>query len=202
MKSRSGTRCGRWALAPTLLATLMLALPVAAQPGAEDPEIVWREGEVAPPPAWSTARMVRIDMPIYSEVMVGVDVDSVTVGGKDGVVRYVAVVQGRGGAGSAYYQGVHCKSFQGRTYARYRFDRDPPGWENVDEAWQDLKDMKSRTARAIAQAGACENFVPAASTVQARRAYARNPKWSGAAFEGRAAPVPVAGSAAPQPVRP
>ena len=93
MKSRSGTRCGRWALAPTLLATLMLALPVAAQPGAEDPEIVWREGEVAPPPAWSTARMVRIDMPIYSEVMVGVDVDSVTVGGKDGYG--VAVVQAK-----------------------------------------------------------------------------------------------------------
>lgn len=135
--------------------------------------------------------MVRIDMPIYSDVMVGVDVDSVTVSEKDGVVRYVALVQGRDEAWSAYYRGVHCKSFQGRTYARYRSDPDAQGWENVDDTWQDLKEMRSRVPRAIAQAGACENSVAAPNTVQARRAYARNSKWRGVTFQGHAAPQAV-----------
>ena len=184
MKSRSGMRTGRW----TLLAALTLALPAVAQPSIADVDLAWREGEVPPPPAWSTARMVRIDMPTYSGVMVGVDVDSVTVGAKDGVVRYVALVQGRDDAWSAYYQGVHCKSFQGRTYARYRSDPGAQGWENVDGAWQDLKEIRSRVPRAIAQAGACENSVAAPNTAQARRAYARNSKWSGVTFQGQSAP--------------
>lgn len=64
---------------------------------------------------------------------------------------------------SAYYQGVHCKTFQGRTYARYQFDASSPGWKNIDEQWQDLK-KKSRYARAVAQAGACENMCPAPNT--------------------------------------
>lgn len=190
MKNCNDMCARRWTLA--LLATaMMLALPAAAQPSVADMDPAWREGEVPPPPAWSTARMVRIDMPIYSGVMVGVDVDSVTVGAKDGVVRYVALVQGRDDAWSAYYQGVYCKSFQGRTYARYRSDLGAQGWENVDDAWQDLKEMRSRVPRAIAQAGACENSVAAPNTAQARRAYARNPKWSGVTFQGQAAPQAV-----------
>ena len=186
MNNGNDMRARRWTRA--LLATaMMLALPAAAQPSVADMDPAWREGEVPPPPAWSTARMVRIDMPVYSNVMVGVDVDSVTVSGKDGVVRYVAVVQGRDDAWSAYYQGVHCKSFQGRTYARYRSGPDAQGWENVDDVWQDLKEIRSRVPRAIAQAGACENSVPASNTAQVRRAYARNAKWRGATFQGHAA---------------
>ena len=168
---------------------LALAWPTQAQPIREEPDIVWRESDVPPAPAFSSARMVHIDMPIYSEVLVGVDVDTVSVSSKDGVVRYVTVIQGRDGALSAYYQGVHCNSFHGRTYARYHFDREPAGWENIEESWQDLKEKKSRYARAAAQSGACENFVAAPNTKQAQRAYARSAKWRGLPVQGAAAPT-------------
>ncbi len=161
------------------LAGMALAVSAQAQPGSNDADIFWKESDVPPAPAVSTAHAVQIDMPIYSEVMVGVDVNSITVSSKDGVVRYVTFVQGRNGVLSAYYQGVHCKTFHGRTYARYHADQPSPGWESVDEPWQDLKEKKSRYARAVAQAGACEHYVPAPNTEQARRIYARNAKWQG-----------------------
>ena len=172
-----------------LLLGLATAWPVQAQPNREEPEITWRESNVPPAPAFSNARMVHIDMPIYSEIQVGVDVNTVRVSSKDGVVRYVTVVQGRDGAMAAYYQGVHCNSFQGRTYARYHFESQPPRWENVEESWHDLKEKKSRYARAVAQSGACENYVAAPNTAQAQRAYLRNTKWRGASVQGVAAPA-------------
>lgn len=70
-----------------------------------------------------------------------------------------------------------------------------PGWENIDEQWQDLKEKKSRYARAVAQAGACENYVPAPNTEQARRIYARNAKWRGVQINSAAAAAPAATAA-------
>lgn len=144
-----------------------------------DPELYWRESETPQAPAFTAKRMVRIEMPIFSSMKIGVDIDSVTVSKRDGVVRYVAVLQGRNGMLSAYYQGVHCNSFTGRTYARYMFDEPNIGWQAVEEEWQDLRDNKSFYARSIAQSGACENSVPASNTAQAKRNYIRNnSKWS------------------------
>jgi len=160
------------------------ALPAYAQRGDDDVELNWRESEVPPPPALNTAHMVQIDMPSYSDMQVGVDVNSINVTSKDGVVRYVALLQGRDGSVSAYYQGVHCTNFAGRTYARYRFDHNPPGWENVQEDWFSLREKKSVYANMIARAGACETSVPATNTAAARRAYARNSKWRGRQFGG------------------
>ncbi|MDO4796168.1 MAG: CNP1-like family protein [Brachymonas sp.] len=185
-----------WRCAWALLAGVALAGAVQAQPTVDDPAILWREHDVPPAPALSTAHMVQIDMPLYSEVRVGVDLNSIQVNSQEGVVRYVTLVQGRDGALSAYYQGVHCNSFQGRTYARYRFDAPTPGWENVDEPWQELKEKKSHYARLVAQAGACENYVPAPNTQQARRLYARNAKWQGVQWPAPSASVVPAASAA------
>lgn len=183
------------------LAGAALAGVVQAQATVDDPEILWREHDVPPAPALSTAHMVQIDMPMYSEVTVGVDVNSIQVNSQEGVVRYVTLVQGRDGALSAYYQGVHCNTFQGRSYARYRFDVPTPGWENVDEPWQDLKEKKSRYARLVAQAGACENYVPAPNTQQARRIYARNAKWRGVQWPS-ASPASAASVVAPSAAQP
>lgn len=183
------------------LAGAVLAGAVQAQPTVDDPEILWREHDVPPAQALSTAHMVQIDMPMYSEVRVGVDVNSIQVNSQEGVVRYVTLVQGRDGALSAYYQGVHCNTFQGRSYARYRFDVPTPGWENVDEPWQDLKEKKSRYARLVAQAGACENYVPAPNTQQARRIYARNAKWRGVQWPP-ASPASAASVVAPSAAQP
>lgn len=189
-------RAGAISLGLILGLGLFVAMPAQAQGNVDDPEIFWRENDVPPAPALRTARVVQIDMPIYSEVMVGVDVDSIQVSSKDGVVRYVTLIQGRDGSLSAYYQGVHCNTFQGRTYARYRFDQQTPGWESVDEPWQELKEKKSRYARAVAQAGACEHYVAAPNTEQARRLYARNAKWRGAQVQlAPQAPVAAAASA-------
>lgn len=151
---------------------------VAAQVVDADPDLYWRENKVPPAPALTAKRMVRIEMPVFSSMTVGVDVDTVQVSKRDGVVRYVAVLQGRNGMLSAYYQGVHCNSFTGRTYARYVFDEPNVGWQTVEQDWQDLTLNKSFYARSIAKSGACENSVPASNTAQAQRAYARNNrKW-------------------------
>lgn len=144
----------------------------------EDPELYWREGKIPQAPDLMAKRLVRIEMPVFSSMTVGVDVDSVEVSKRDGVVRYVAILQGRNGMLSAYYQGVHCNSFTGRTYARYIFDEPNMGWQTVEEDWQDLRENKSFYARSIVRSGACENSVPASNTAQARRNYARNnSKW-------------------------
>ncbi len=143
-----------------------------------DPDLHWREGQVPEPPPLTAKRLVRIDMPVFSSITVGVDVDTVQVNKHDGVVRYVTILQGRNGKLSAYYQGVHCNSFTGRTYARYVFDGPDTGWHKIEEEWQDLKQNKSFYARAIASSGACENSVPASNTARARRDYLRNnSKW-------------------------
>lgn len=197
--TRPFARCTVALLAGVALAGLAsLAGAVQAQPTVDDPEILWREHNVPPAPALSTAHMVQIDMPVYSDVRVGVDVNSIQVNSQEGVVRYVTLVQGRDGALSAYYQGVHCNTFHGRSYARYRFDAPTPGWENVDEPWQDLKEKKSRYARLVAQAGACENYVPAPNTEQARRIYARNAKWRGVQWPAASASASAAQSATSQ----
>lgn len=158
---------------------LASAMPYAtAQVVNEDPDLYWREGEIPPAPALTAQRMVRIEMPVFSSMTVGVDVDSVQVDKSEGIVRYVAVLQGRDGNVKAYYQGVHCNSFTGRTYARYNFDAANMGWQTVEEEWQDLRANKSFYARSIAKSGACENSVAASNTAQAQRKYARNNrKW-------------------------
>lgn len=85
------------ACAAVWLAGLAGVVPAQAQLFSTEEDIFWRESDVPPAPALSTARAVRIDMPIYSDVMVGVDVDSIQVSSADGVVRYVTFVQGRDG---------------------------------------------------------------------------------------------------------
>lgn len=165
----------------SVIASLMLAgaAPYAlAQVVDADPDLYWREGKVPEAPALTAKRMVRIEMPVFSSMTVGVDVDSIQVSRRDGVVRYVTILQGRNGKLSAYYQGVHCNSFTGRTYARYVFDAPDAGWQAVEEEWKDLRENKSFYARSTASSGACTNSVPASNTAQAKRNYLReNRKW-------------------------
>lgn len=161
------------------LSACLLASAAQAQLFSDAADTHWREGEVPQPPALSSKNMVQIDMPSYSSLLVGVDIDSVSVTPHDGVVRYVTVLQGADGSLSAYYQGVHCANYTGRTYARYRFDANPPGWENIDESWHELRETKSRYARAIAQSGACENSIAPANTAIAQRNFAKNSPWPG-----------------------
>lgn len=164
------------------LSACLLVSAAQAQLFSDAADTHWREGEVPQPPALSSKNMVQIDMPSYSSLLVGVDIDSVSVTPHDGVVRYVTVLQGADGSLSAYYQGVHCANYTGRTYARYRFDANPPAWENIDAEWQELRESKARYANAAARAGACENFVPASDTATAKRNYAKNSKWTGKRF--------------------
>lgn len=125
--------------------------------------------------------MVQIDMPSYSSLLVGVDIDSVSVTPTMAWCATLPCCKALMARFSAYYQGVHCANYTGHTYARYRFDANPPAWENIDAEWQELRN-KARYANAAARAGACENFVPASDTATAKRNYAKNSKWTGKRF--------------------
>lgn len=164
-------------LAPMLLATAMLlGASSAFALLVDDDRAEWREGEIPDPPALNTKAMVQVDMPSYSSMKVGVDLDSLQISRPDGVVRYVTLLQGPDGSRSAYYQGLRCNSFETRTYARYRF-ADPAGWEKVSSEWHDLRDARSRYANALAKAGLCENTAPPISVQSVKRVFGRNPMW-------------------------
>ena len=156
---------------PALLLGLAAALAgssALAQYAAEEETGPWQEAPVPPAPALSTRNLVAVDLPEYSTLQVGVDLDSVELG-PDGVVRYVMLLQGREGTRSAYYQGVRCRTYEVKTYARYDFGATPPGWQDVKTEWTDLQDARSRHAKNLARSGICESYAPPVSTKEARR---------------------------------
>ena len=139
-----------------------------AQYAGEEESGPWKEAPVPPAPALSTRNLVAVEQPGYSTLKVGVDLDSVELA-PDGVVRYVMLLQSSEGARSAYYQGIRCRTYEVKTYARYDFSATPPGWQEVKTEWTDLHDARSRHAKNLARNGICESYAPPISTKEARR---------------------------------
>ena len=139
-----------------------------AQYAGEEEVGPWKEAPVPPAPALSTRNLVTVEQPGYSTLKVGVDLDSVELA-PDGVVRYVMLLQSSEGARSAYYQGIRCRTYEVKTYARYDFSATPPGWQEVKTEWSDLHDARSRHAKNLARNGICESYAPPISTKEARR---------------------------------
>lgn len=135
-------------------ATLAVLVGVSAQAAAQvvpvDPD--WRESEAPPPPVPAASRMIPIDMP-GSSLRFGVDAASVSVG-RDGVVRYVVLAIGAGGAMNAIYEGVRCSTAEVKVYARQAASG---GWVPTPAAeWQRLHEVThSRHSLVIARNGAC-----------------------------------------------
>ena len=130
------------------------ALMAAPEP-AEDP--VWAEMEVPAPPAFSTAKLIDIDMGPNVALSFGIDPAAASIG-KDGVVRYVVVAQSRGGASTAMYEGIKCDTGQVKTYARYNDNK----WSLASNPeWRSLfNNAAYRHALAFAKQGACSNTSP------------------------------------------
>jgi CNP1-like family len=124
---------------------------VAAQAQLTDVDPDWKEAEAPPPPALKTEQLVPLE--ISSSVLRwGVDPASIRIG-NDGVVRYVVVARGEGGAVNALYEGVRCNTAEVKLYARNSGDK----WVPVRDAdWKPLHGSASTLhSLAIARNGAC-----------------------------------------------
>lgn len=147
--------------------------PASAQNTLDNPD--WVEEQVPPPPPYSKADLIPIDMPSYVSLKIGVDPSTVAVGG-DGIVRYVVVMRNTTGTTNAAYEGIRCLTDEVKTYARVGSSGE---WTMVSNPqWKSVNDnMPSRHAHTIARQGAC-NARLATSTSEVLKALKQNPKTS------------------------
>ena len=113
----------------------------------------WQEADAPAPPPLTMQGLLPLEMGTGTELRWGVDPASIQVG-RDGVVRYVVVGQGAGGAVNAYYEGLRCSTGEVKLYARYAGDK----WVSSTGAdWKPLdnRNAASRHSLAIARNGAC-----------------------------------------------
>ena len=152
------------------LALALAAGAAQAQLSAPDPD--WKEIEAPPPAPVRTDRLLRIDTP-ESTLRFGVIPESVVLT-SDGIVRYVVVASSASGAVNALYEGIRCRTGEGRIYARHNPDS---GWVPVkDGDWRSLYETRpSRHSLLIARSGACLGGGPNVSAAQIVRDLGRGP---------------------------
>ena len=114
----------------------------------------WKEEAVPPPPAFAKDRLIALDMPSFVSLKVGIDPDTIVVGG-DGVVRYVVVMTNATGTVNAAYEGIRCFTDDVNTYARWTSSGT---WSIAsDPQWKALSDnMPSQHAKAFSRQGGCQ----------------------------------------------
>jgi hypothetical protein len=145
-----------------LLALLLVLAAGAAHAQLVDTDPDAVESEAPPPPALRTEGLIPLEIP-RTTLRYGVDPASVSVS-KDGVVRYVVVATGSGGAVNGLYEGIRCRTGEVKTYARYL---PGAGWTPAQGAlWHALQDPPSRHSLAIARTGACLGQAPNRSASQ------------------------------------
>ncbi len=134
------------------LGLTLVTLGTSAQFLPPDPD--WKEIEAPPPPAFSTDRLIPIEMPRYVSLRFGVDPATIAVT-SDGIVRYVMVASNASGSTTAMYEGLRCASGEVKTYARYSANGQ---WHPVlNPEWQGLdNNLPSKHALALAKQGVCE----------------------------------------------
>jgi len=133
------------------LALALLLAAGAAQAQLADPDPDWKEAEAPAPPALRTSGLVPLDMP-GTALRYGIDPDSVSLGA-DGIVRYVVVAVGAGGAVNGIYEGLRCNTGEYRVYARHAGGAWSP---SAAGAWRKLHDQpQSRHTLQVARTGAC-----------------------------------------------
>lgn len=121
--------------------------------GTDNPD--WAEEAIPAPPAFAVDKLIAIDMPPYVSLQVGVDPETIVVGG-DGVVRYVIVMRNATGNTSAVYEGIRCVTDEVKTYARQGTSGSWTLLENP--VWKSVSDnMPSRHAQAFARQGGCQS---------------------------------------------
>ncbi|APW43887.1 CNP1-like family protein [Rhodoferax saidenbachensis] len=146
-------RCKQWWATGALV---LAAAGCFAQPQRRPPEPAeWVEESAPAAPVFSKEQLIPIDMPHHVSVKVGIDPNTLAVGG-DGVVRYVVVMTNATGTVNAAYEGIRCATDEVKTYARYSASGE---WKPVAEPkWQSITDnLPSKHAFTLARQGACEN---------------------------------------------
>jgi hypothetical protein len=146
----------KYAAMLSFFASVALSAPITVAQtgnGLDNPD--WVEDPVPSPPAFSKDKLIPLDMPSYISVKVGVDPESIAVGG-DGIVRYVIVLNNASGSTNAVYEGIRCITDEVKTYARYSASGQwsmlaNPAWKAVNE------NMPSHHAQAFARQGGCQN---------------------------------------------
>jgi hypothetical protein len=140
---------------------LLLAVAAHAQVAQIDPD--WREAEAPPPPAFSLAGLIPLEIP-GSALRFGVDPSTVSVG-QDRIVRYVVVATSASGVVNALYEGIRCGTGEYKVYARHN---PSGGWKVAkDSPWRALQDQPaSHHSLLIARTGACMGHSPNRSASQ------------------------------------
>ena len=129
------------------------ALAVAAQTPVDRGEWVPDEPR---PPNYSTGNLIRIEMPPYVTLQVGVDPQTIEIHA-DGEMRYVVVMRNSSGTTNVAYEGIQCAKGEVKTYARVNSSG---VWVSIGQPqWRVMTDnIGSRHAQAIAQQGGCEGY--------------------------------------------
>lgn len=145
-------RAAAWA------AALLGAMASLAQAQMFSQEHDWVE-EPAPAVELDFSRVIPLSGLTMLPQGFGVDPGTLSVGQKDRVVRYVAVVV-NGSTRNAFYEGIRC--FTGEV-RRYRIWRPDGTWNELkDSPWQrlDVADRLTRHAMVLAREAVCENSAP------------------------------------------
>lgn len=153
---RSSARFYHW-----LTGGLMVCMGVA-QAALPTADLDWKEADVPNAPAFSTSKLLPIEMPSYVSLKFGVDPATLTIT-PDGIVRYVVVAVNASGSVNAMFEGIRCATGEVKTYARSNASG---VWANVKEPlWRDLTDnLPSKHALALARQGVCDGRSAAASS--------------------------------------
>jgi hypothetical protein len=142
----------------SLSLALMLGLAMHAAHAQADLDLLdWTEEEAPPPPAFAWDGSVELQMPPYVTVQVAIDPRTIRVG-KDGVVRYVAIMRNRTGTQNAVYEGLRCTTDEVKTYARAGSSGT---WSLVNTPeWKDVNGTQpSKHAFIFARQAACATRV-------------------------------------------
>lgn len=146
-------------LASLFLMALNASSPAWAQTYAMEDPVDWKEIETPPPPAFDVTKLVTFEVSSNSQLVYGVDPATVSISGKDSVVRYVVVAANAGGARNVMYEGIRCSTGEFKTYARYSADGK---WTNVSNPeWKSMfGNMPSKHPLRLAKAGVCDGAAP------------------------------------------
>ena len=149
---------------PVAAAVLMVGLIATGSAMAQlrDADPDWQEEIGGRPPEFDVRRLIPIDLPAHVGVRMGIDPETLSIG-KDGVVRYVVVASGSGGAQTVLYEAIRCSTAQYRRLARHSPEG---GWTVLaGSEWTALHGrLPSVHPLVIARSGICEGAAPNRST--------------------------------------
>ena len=144
-------------------ACLAGATSIALAQNWKDDGPAWQEAAPTTLPSFNPDRLVRFQLSAASELVYGIDPDTLTIG-PDGVIRYVMVARSPSGALNALYDGLRCQTGEVKTYARWVPDDAGRGgqWNTAGNAeWRSLFNQHgSRPALVLARSGLCDGPTP------------------------------------------